>query len=422
MASSAISGFHKLSQEERLKAVKEFAGLSVEEAGLLKQACSLEAGLADKMIENVVGTLPLPLGIATNFQVNGKDHLVPMVVEEPSVVAAASHAAKLARAGGGFQASITAPVMIGQIQLLNVKDFEKAKKKIAEKEAELLAFANEQDPMLVKFKGGAKKIEARQIVSIRGKMLIVHLLVDVRDAMGANAVNTMCEALSPKLEEITGGEARLRILSNLAIHRVARATAIWKKEEIGAETVEGVLDAYAFAEADAFRCTTHNKGVMNGIDAVVLATGNDWRAVEAGAHAYASMKGKYSSLTKYAKDNNSNLVGSIELPLAVGLVGGATKTHPIARIAVKILGVKTASELAQVVASVGLAQNFSALRALATEGIQRGHMGLHARNVAIAAGATGSVVDEVAKKMVESRKVRADEAKKILEELAKTKK
>lgn len=422
MVSSALSGFHKLSQEERLKAVSKFSGLTGEEVELLERACSLEASLADKMIENVVGTFPFPFGVATNFQVNGKDYLIPMVMEEPSVVAAASHSAKLARAGGGFQASMTAPVMIGQIQILNVKDFEKAKKRIAEKEAELLVFANEQDPMLVKFGGGAKKIEVRQIDSIRGKMLVIHLLVDVRDAMGANAVNTMCEALSPTFEELTGGKARLRILSNLAVHRVARATAIWKKEEIGAETVEGVLDAYAFAEADAFRCTTHNKGVMNGIDAVVLATGNDWRAVEAGAHAYAAMKGKYSPLTKYSKNNSGDLVGTIELPLAVGLVGGATKTHPIARIAVKILGVKSASELAQVIASVGLAQNFAALRALATEGIQRGHMGLHARNVAIAAGATGKLVDEVAKRLADSGKVRADEAKKILDELDKKKK
>lgn len=381
MASSAISGFYNLSMEERLRMVREFAGLSEEEAELLKRDCSLEPSVADKMIENVVGTLPMPLGIATNFLINGKDYLIPMAIEEPSVVAAASHAAKLARQGGGFQASATEQVMIGQIQLLNVKNFEEAEKKIIENEAELLAYANEQDATLVKFGGGAKKIEARELNSARGKMLVVHLLVDVRDAMGANAVNTMCEALAPKLEELTGGNALLRILSNLAIHRIARATAIWKKEVIGEESVEGVLDAFAFAESDVYRCATHNKGIMNGVDAVVLATGNDWRAVEAGAHAYASMKGRYSPLTKYEKNNDGDLVGSIELPMAIGLVGGATKTHPIARISVKILGVKTASELAQIIASVGLAQNFAALRALATEGIQKGHMRLHKRKL-----------------------------------------
>ncbi len=421
MASSAISGFHTLTIDERLKAVREFAGLNEEESSLLKRECSLDVAAADKMIENVVGTLPMPLGIATNFQVNGKDYLIPMAVEEPSVVAAASHAAKLARPGGGFQASGIQPVMIGQILLLNVEDFERAKKKMTAEEKKLLAYANEQDPMLVKFGGGARKIEAREINSIRGKMFVVHLFVDVRDAMGANAVNTMCEALSPKLEELTGGTARLRILSNLAVERVARVKAVWKKDVIGEQAIEGILDAFAFADADIFRCTTHNKGVMNGIDAVVLATGNDWRAIEAGAHAYASLKGKYSSLTKYEKNKDGDLVGSIELPLAVGLVGGATKTHPIARIAVKILGVKTASELAQVIASVGLAQNFAALRALATEGIQKGHMRLHARNIAVMAGAQGELVDAVAQKIVEAKKIRVDEAKRILEELTKNK-
>jgi len=331
-----------------------------------------------------------------------------MVLEEPSVVAAASNAAKLSE---GFETSSSEPIMIGQIQMVKVKNAGKAVKAIKKKEKELIEKAMAVDSTLVKFGGGPRKIEAR---AIKG-MLIVHLLVDVRDAMGANAVNTMCERISPVLEEITGGKARLRILSNLAVHRTAKAKAVWKKEKIGGEAIEAILDAYKFAAADQFRATTHNKGIMNGVDAVAIATGNDFRAVEAGAHSFAAYKKKYSPLTKFYKNKSGDLVGEIELPLAVGTVGGATKTHPTAKIAVKILGVKGAQELAEIMAAVGLANNFAAMRALATEGIQRGHMKLHAKNIAIQAGAEGTRVEEIAKQLAEEKNINVGRAKEIIE-------
>ncbi|RLI97944.1 MAG: hydroxymethylglutaryl-CoA reductase, degradative [Candidatus Aenigmatarchaeota archaeon] len=415
---SDISGFHKLSPSERLDYVRRFAGLTDEETEQLKKECALGIDIADRMIENVVGTTQLPMGIATNFLINGKDYLVPMTIEEPSVVAAASYAAKLARGAGGFTASSTDPVMIGQIQLVNVPEPEDAVKKILAKRHHLLKVANDQDPILVKYGGGAREIKAEVLDSdIIGKMIAFQIHVDCRDAMGANAVNSMAEALAPVLEDMTGGKARLRIISNLAIYRTAKSEAVWKKDAIGEDTVQGVIDAYAFAVADNFRCATHNKGVMNGVDAVVLATGNDFRAVEAGAHSFAARNGGYEPLTKYWKDDEGNLHGSIEMPVPVGIVGGATRSHPIAQISKKILRLHSARELGEVIASVGLAQNFAALRALSTEGIQRGHMELHARNVAIAAGAEGDLIDMVASKMVEAKKINGDSAKQILDEL-----
>jgi hydroxymethylglutaryl-CoA reductase len=420
MKTSKISGFYKLSPAERLEIVREFADLTEDEVNAIKSTGAMNLEQADMMIENVIGTLDVPLGIATNFMINGKDYLIPMAIEEPSVVAAASNSAKMARASGGFETSSTEPIMIGQIQLVDVEDVTKAKEEVLSKKKEIIELANEQDPLLVKFGGGAKDIGVRVIDTIKGPMVIVHLLVDCRDAMGANAVNTMVEAVSPLIEELTGGRAFLRIISNLAVLRLARAKAVFQKDAIGGEeVVDGVLNAYALAAADPYRCATHNKGIMNGITAVVLATGNDTRAVEAGAHAYAAFKGEYRPLTHYEKNEDGDLVGSIEIPAAVGLIGGATAVHPVAKANVKILGVKTASELGEVMASVGLAQNFAALRALATEGIQRGHMSLHARNIAQTAGAKGDEIDRVVERLVAEGKVRMDRAKEILEEIRK---
>lgn len=409
-----------MSPAERLEIVKELADLTDEEIDAIRNTGGIGIEQADLMIENVIGTFDLPLGIATNFLINGKDYLVPMAIEEPSVVAAASNSAKMAHVEGGFETSSTDPIMIGQIQLVDIEDASKAQENIQSKKKEIMELANEQDPLLVKFGGGAKDIEVRIIDSMKGPMAIVHLLVDCRDAMGANAVNTMAEAVSPLIEEITGGKALLRIISNLAVFRLARAKAVFSKDAIGGEeVVDAVMNAYAFAAVDPYRCATHNKGIMNGVTAVVFATGNDTRAVEAGAHAYAAFKGEYKPLTHYEKNKDGNLVGSIEIPAAVGLIGGATAVHPVAKANVKILGVKTASELGEVMAAVGLAQNFAALRALATEGIQRGHMSLHARNVAVTAGATGELIDKVVEKLVSEKQVRLDRAEEILEEIKK---
>ncbi len=419
---SNISGFYKLNIAQRRRVVKEFAGLTDEDLELLGDINDPLTSIADKMIENVIGTTRIPLGIAVNFLINGKDYLIPMAIEEPSVVAAASNAAKIARIRGGFTATSTDPIMIGQIQVLDVKDPHAKKFEILKHKTELLQIANEQDPVLNRFGGGAKDIVVRVIESIRGPMLIIHLLVDTRDAMGANAVNTMCEALTDKVAQITGGRVGLRIISNLAVYRLCRAKAIFDKEALGGEdVVDKILDAYAFAEADIFRCATHNKGIMNGITALMLATCNDTRAVEAGAHAYAALNGGYKPLTRWEKDSEGNLVGSIELPMAVGLVGGATKVHPIAQLAIKILNVKTANELGEVAASLGLAQNFAAIRALATEGIQKGHMRLHARNIAITAGASEDIVDKVVEELVKIGKIRVDIAEKIIKELQQSK-
>ena len=416
MKSSRIPGFYNMSMDERLKIVKEFADLSDDDTSMILNG-HLPIELANVMIENVIGEMEFPLGIATNFLINGKDYLIPMAIEEPSVVAAASHAAKLARPGGGFFTSSSQPIMIAQIQVIGLKDPHFAKLKILEKKEELKKIANEVDPVLIKVGGGCRDIETRVIDSKMGPMLVVHLLVDVRDAMGANAVNTMAETLAPYIEDLTEGRVYLRILSNLAVYRLARARAVWKKDVIGEDTVEGILYAYEFARIDPFRAATHNKGIMNGIDAVLIATANDWRAVEAGAHAYAAMNGRYTSMSNYEKDSKGNLVGTIELPLAVGIIGGATSSHPKAKIARKILGIKSAREFSEILAAVGLAQNFAALRALATEGIQKGHMSLHARNIAIMAGAKGDEIEKVAEIMVKEKKVRVDRAKEILEEI-----
>jgi len=417
---SKMSGFHELSADEKLELIKKFADLTDEEQELLRKTGALDIHKAEMMIENVIGTTEYPVGIATNFLINGRDYMIPMVLEEPSVVAAASYAAKLARPLGGFVAEADEPVMIGQIQLVGIKDMKEAKRQIMLKKEEIFDTANNCDSVLVQFGGGVRDIEVREFETKRGNMVVVHLLVDVRDAMGANAVNTMCERVAPLLEKATGGEARLRIITNLADRRVARSKAIWSRDVLGEDTIEKILDAYELAANDQYRCTTHNKGAMNGIDAVVLATANDFRAIEAGAHSYAARDGHYRPLTKYYKDDDGNLVGEIALPLAIGLVGGATRTHPIARIAVKIMGIKSAKELAQIVASVGLAQNFAALKALATEGIQKGHMKLHARNIAIVGGAeTKKEIDAVVSRMIAEKNISASRAKQILEDIRK---
>lgn len=420
---SQISGFYKLTPEERINYVKDFANLTDRETNILLSNGALEMELADRMIENVVGTFPLPLGIAMNFHINGKDYMIPMAIEEPSVVAAATYAAKMALKTGGFFTSSTDPVMIGQIQAVDIKDPYAAKLKILAAKKEILKKANDQDPMLVSVGGGAKDLQVKVIDTKSGPMVISELQVDCRDAMGANAVNTMAEAVAPMIESITKGRVYLRIISNLAVNRLARAFVVISKDSVGGEeVVDGIIEAYNFAVVDPFRAATHNKGILNGIIGVVIATGNDHRAIEAGAHAYAVKNGRYSTLTHWEKNNDGDLVGSIELPMAVGLIGGATKVHPTAKIAIKILGVKTANELGEVMAAVGLAQNLGALRALAHEGIQRGHMSLHARNLAITAGASGKLADIIVERMVEEKKVRMDRAKELLEEYMKEKK
>lgn len=416
---SNLSGFHALTAKEKLDALREFADITDEEAAILRKTGALDISKAEMMIENVIGTTEYPIGVATNFLINGRDYLIPMALEEPSVVAAASYAAKLARAMGGFTATSDEPVMIGQIQLVKIKNAADAKKKIKGNKEQIFDIANKCDSVLVKFGGGVRDVEVREIETSRGVMIVVHLIVDVRDAMGANAVNTMCERVAPFLEEVTGGEARLRIISNLADKRLARSKAVWSKDQLGEDAIEKILDAYELAANDQYRCTTHNKGAMNGIDAVVLATANDFRAVEAGAHSFASRNGRYEPLSKFHKDEEGNLVGEIELPLALGLVGGATRTHPVAQIAVKLMGVKSTKEFAEVVASVGLAQNFAALRALATEGIQAGHMKLHARNIAVIGGAETEEIDAVVKKMIAKKNISVSSAKEILEEMRK---
>ncbi len=418
--SSELSGFYKLPVADRVRVVKEFAGLNDEEASLLQKPGALGLDVANRMVENLVGVMPVPLGVAVNFLINGRDLVVPMAIEEPSVIAAASNAAKMSRAKGGFQATSTDPIMIGQIQTTGVQDAHRARFEILAQKAEILKQANEQDPVLVSLGGGARDLEVRIIDTFLGKMVIAELLVDCRDAMGANAVNTMLEAVAPMVEKISGGRVYLRIISNLAVKRLARAKATFSKEALGGdEVVDGIVRAYAFASADPYRCATHNKGIMNGVTAVVLATGNDTRAIEAGAHAYAARSGHYSSLTTWEKDTNGDLVGTLEMPMAVGIVGGATASNPIAKIGVKILGVKTARELAEVIVSVGLAQNLAALRALASEGIQRGHMRLHARNIAMSAGATGDLIDKISEQMAAERKIRIDRAKELLEKYSK---
>jgi hydroxymethylglutaryl-CoA reductase len=424
MTNSRISGFYNMTLEERRAKLGDGTASGLTPESLLPFTTGgLSPEAADHMIENVIGLYSLPLGIALNFQVNGRDVLVPMTLEEPSVVAGASFMAKLARAGGGFTATTTDPLMIGQMQVINVTNPEEARLKLYEHKAELLAEADSIDPVLKKFGGGARDLEIRIFEdSPIGGFLVLHLIYDVRDAMGANAVNTACERLAPRVEAITGGKVHLRILSNLADRRIARARCTIPVQELafdnfsGQEVRDGIIAAYAFAAVDPYRAATHNKGIMNGVDAVVIATGNDWRAIEAGAHAYAARSGRYTSLSTWNRDADGNLVGTLEMPMAVGIVGGATKVHPAAQAAVKLMGVKTASELAEIIVSVGLAQNMAALRALATEGIQRGHMSLHARQVAIAAGADGELIEKVAAQMVAEKVVRIDRAEELVKE------
>ncbi|MEM4399146.1 MAG: hydroxymethylglutaryl-CoA reductase, degradative [Candidatus Nitrosocaldus sp.] len=409
--------FYELDREGRLAVLKEHASLTDEDIKILREGSGIDFKMADSMVENAISFISYPLGIATNFLVNGKDYLVPMAIEEPSVIAAASKGAKIARLRGGFTAHADPSVMIGQVQVKDVmKDVEKAMEEVMNSKDELLCIANSKSSLARKG-AGARDLRCKVIDTARGKMLIVELLVDVKDAMGANVVNTMCEAIASRVESITNGKVLLRILSNYAAYRLVKATARFAREEVGDDAVEGILDAYAFAEADVYRCVTHNKGVMNGIIAVANATAQDTRAIEAGAHAYACRSGRYSSLTHWGKDSNGDLVGSIELPLAVGIVGGLTSTHPIARLSLKILRVGSAQELACIMASVGLAQNFSALHALVREGIQAGHMRLHARKVAMLAGAEGSLLNEVAERLAREGNITVEHARQIMQEI-----
>ncbi len=423
MPSSRAAGFYNWSLEERVNWVAGWANLDAQETAVLRAASGLDVERAGRMIENVVGLYALPLGIVLNLQVNGRDLLAPMVIEEPSVVAGASFAARLARAGGGFRAETTAPEMIGQLQLLELVDLEAAAAAVLAARERILARADEIDPVIRRLGGGARDLEVRPLPETpAGPMLVVHLVYDCRDAMGANAVNTACEALAPLLEEITGGRVGLRILSNLADRRLARAACAVPAEELalpglaGEQVARQIVEAWAFAAADPYRAATHNKGIMNGIDAVAVAAGQDWRAIEAGAHAYAARSGRYTSLSTWQQDGDGNLVGRLELPLAVGIVGGATRSHPLAQIALKLLGVRTARELAEALTAVGLAQNLAAIRALATEGIQKGHMALHARQVALAAGAEGEQIERVARRMVAEGAVRLDRAQELVGE------
>ncbi len=414
-----ISGFYRLSSEKRLKKIKEIAGLSEDEAAILRDTGALKIEVADRMVENVVGAVHLPLGIATNFKVNGKEYLVPMAIEEPSVIAAASKAAKLALPDG-FTAEAEEPVMIGQIQLVGIKDTVRALKKLEEKKEDIVKLCSGQLKNLEKYGGGIRDVFFRTLKTPRGEMVLVEFEVDMRDAMGANMMNTMLEAVSPTVAEFAGGETRLRIISNLATKRKVKATAVWKKDRLAEGAVDKMLDGYELAANDIYRCATHNKGVMNGIDAVAVACGQDWRAIEAGMHAYAAISGGYRPVTCFEKDKDGNLVGTIELPMAVAIVGGAVNTLNTATVALKILGVKTSKELGMVMACVGLANNFAALYALATEGIQKGHMKLHARNIAILAGAkTPGDIDRVAEEMAKENNYTIDFARKILDEIKK---
>lgn len=422
---SRIPGFYKRSLAERSAAVAQWADLKPQEQAALLGMSGLNASQADNMVENAIGVYALPLGIATNFLVSGKDYLIPMVIEEPSVVAAVSNAAKMFREGGGFRTSSDEPIMIGQIQVLDLSDVYVAAGAVRAQKERLLAEADKVGGSIVKYGGGARDIQVRPILETSaGPMLIVHLLMDCRDAMGANAINTAVEHLAPLIEEITGGRVNLRILSNLTDQRKARAEGVIPASELstptlkGEEAIRAIVEAGIFAEVDPYRATTHNKGIMNGIDAVVIATGNDWRAVEAGAHAYAARNGQYSSLTKWWQDDEGNLRGSIELPLALGTVGGATRVHPAAGLALRILGSPSARELAEVTASVGLAQNLAAIRALATVGIQQGHMRMHARQLAVAAGANGDIVPRVVQTMIEEGNIRLERAKALVQELS----
>lgn len=421
-----LENLRNLDPDARLEVVAQAVGLSDADRTALAGRDMLSMSLANGMIENVIGKFELPLAVASNFTINGRDYLIPMVVEEPSVVAAASYMAKIARGCGGFHTSSDRPVMRAQIQVVGLRDPHGARHRLLASETELKALCNARDKILVSLGGGCIGIEVHVFeASAVGPMAVLHILVDVRDAMGANAVNSMAETIAPRVAEIAGGHTRLRILSNLADRRLARARvtltpdALSTKALAGSDVIDGMIEAYALAQIDPYRAATHNKGVMNGIDPVVVATGNDWRAIEAGAHAWAARTGHYTSLTRWERDSDGMLTGTIEMPMALGLVGGATKTHPAAQAALRVLGVSTAQELAQVTVAVGLAQNMAALRALATEGIQKGHMALHARNIAILAGATGAQIEAVAKAISTAGDVSVDAAKDALTNIQK---
>jgi len=418
MPDSSISKFFEKSRKDRLSIIANFANLTSDELDILQSDNGgISFDKADKMVENAIGTFSLPLGIATNFKINGKDYVVPMVIEEPSVIAAASKGAKIARIKGGFEVSADESFSIGQIQMLDV-DIPSAISQIKNSSNEILQLANSKSNTLSKMGKGAKEVSCKEIDTPSGKMLIVELLIDVGDAMGANVTNTMCESVSPLIEQITGGRALLRILSNYSTRRLVKAKAVFEKEAVGGEkVVDNIISAFEFADNDVYRAVTHNKGVMNGTIAVANAVGQDSRAIESAANAYAAKSGKYRSLSKWSKDNDGNLVGILEIPLSVGIVGGIANVHPVAKVCTKILGVLSAQELACVMTATGLAQNYSAIRALATEGIQKGHMRLHARNLAAAAGATPEQIDEIVQKMIEEKKISLDRAKELLEQI-----
>ena len=418
MPDSSISRFFEKSRKDRLDVIANFANLTDEELDILNRndgGVSFEK--ADKMIENAIGTFALPLGVATNFKINEKDYVVPMVIEEPSVIAAASKGAKIARIKGGFDVTADESFSIGQIQILDI-DVSSAIKQIKINSQKILELANSKSNTLSKMGKGAKEVSCKEIDAPSGKMLIVELLIDVGDAMGANVTNTMCEAVSPLIEEITGGRALLRILSNYSTRRMVRAKAVFEKNAVGGENVvDNIISAFEFADNDVYRAVTHNKGVMNGIISVANAVGQDSRAIEAAVNAYAAKSGTYRSLSKWSKDDDGNLIGSLEIPLSVGIVGGIANIHSVSKVCAKILDVSSAQELACVMTATGLAQNYSAIRALSTEGIQKGHMRLHARNLAAAAGAATHQIDEIVQKMIEQKKISLDNAKELLEQI-----
>ena len=418
MPDSSISKFFEKSRKERLDTVANFSNLSKDELEILQnENGGISYDNADKMVENAIGTFSLPLGVATNFKINDKDYVVPMVIEEPSVIAAASKGAKVARIKGGFKVTADESYSIGQIQVLNV-DIDSAIQKISLSSDEIIKLANSKSNSLPKMNKGAKEITCKEIDTPSGKMLIAELLIDVGDAMGANITNTMCEAVSPLIEKITGGKTLLRILSNYSTRRMVKAEAVFEKEAVGGEqVVDNIILAFEFADNDVYRAVTHNKGIMNGTIAVANAVGQDSRAIEAAANAYAAKSGKYRSLSKWSKDDEGNLVGILEIPLSVGSVGGIANVHPVAKVCAKIIGATSAKELACVMAATGLAQNYSAIRALSTDGIQKGHMRLHARNLAAAAGATSEQIDIIVQKMIEEKKISLDRAKEILQNI-----
>lgn len=413
---SRITGFGKLSYKERLEIIGGKSNLNENERKTLLDGISMN--LVDSMIENAIGYFSLPLGVATNFKINGRDVFIPMVTEEPSVIAAASNAARMAYDVGGFYTSSSGSIMIGQIQIVNIADPYAAKAKIFEHKNEIINFCNEIDPTLVNLGGGVKDIEVHIIETVKEKIVVIHLVVDTKDAMGANTINSMAEAVSPFIEEVTDGKVVLRIISNLADKRITRVRGEFSIELLGGlQVAKNIISAYEFADADPYRAATHNKGIMNGVTSVVLAAGNDTRAVESGAHAYAARSGRYRSLTTWEIGKSGNLVGTLEIPLAVGIVGGAIKSHPVAKMVLKIMGVETVEDLASNIAAVGLAENLASLRALSDEGIQLGHMRLHAKNLAIMAGAPFEMIDQVVKQAIAEKDFRYDRILEITNEL-----